>query len=310
MPNGYPAAQAPILTPDKDLILRSFRGFALYLLLPLTSLAFWWKAAVFPEGGWAFAIVTAAVIAMHLTLLFRRLSWSLRTVISLGVTILAVTVMLSFGISFRRPFYLFRANLAGQWLVEEDLKKADAAYANFSHADLDFADLAGANLSHANLNDAKLEGVQLSGAELDYANLTGASLYFAKLGGADLASAKLSSANLHYANLTGAELSLANLTSANLSGADLTGAKLNLANLTGADLDSADLTGADLSDANLTGASLVIAKLSRAKLSGAKLTGATLVGADGLSQQQLDTACGNAETLLLPGLSVKFCSQQ
>ena len=99
-----PAARnTPILTPDKNPFLRSFRGFTFYLLLPIAMFAFWWKAAVFPEWGSILAIVTVAVIAMHLCLLFRKLSWTQSAVISLVVTILAVAVTLTFGIPLRGP---------------------------------------------------------------------------------------------------------------------------------------------------------------------------------------------------------------
>jgi hypothetical protein len=73
-----PAGRAPTLTPDKNLFLRSFRGFAFYLLLPLTMLSFWWKAAVFTEWGRGFPYLVAAVAVAHLTLPFRSLSWFLR----------------------------------------------------------------------------------------------------------------------------------------------------------------------------------------------------------------------------------------
>jgi hypothetical protein len=254
--------------------LRSFRGFAFYLLLPLAMFAFWWKAAVFPKWGWAFAIVTAAVVAMHLTLLFHRLSWTRRAVISLGIAILPVaacigagrgggvsTVWLpgplgpmttSFGIPFRRPFNLFRANLADQWLVVDNLK--------------------GAYLIGANLSNAELSNADLSGAELSGANLSGADLTAADLSGAFPRAANLSGAHLSAANLSGAYLSKSNLSSAELSGANLSGANLYGTNLSGANLSSARLNGAE-----------------------------------DLSQQQLDSACGDASTRLPPGLSVKFC---
>jgi len=72
-----------------------------------------------------------------------------------------------------------------------------------------------------------------------------------------------------------------------LSGTNLHGARLRDADLTGAFLDGTDLTGASLYDANLSGADL-----SRANLTGAHLDYADLTGAKGLSQEQLDTACG------------------
>ena len=67
----------------------------------------------------------------------------------------------------------------------------------------------------------------------------------------------------------------------------------------------ADLSGADLSDANLSGANLSGANLSDANLSGANLSGANLTGAKNLTQEQLDKACGNADTKLPEGLTLK-----
>jgi len=260
-----PAARAPILTPDKNLLLRSFRGFAFYLLLPLAMLAFWWKAAVFPGWGQAFAIVAAGVIAVHLTILFPRLSWSRRAVITLGVTTLAMAVTVNFGPPFRRPFNLFRANLADQWLGNADLKGANLTFSNLAGVMLGLANLSGADLTGANLSGADLNGANLSSAYLGVAKLSGAHLDFAKLTGTFLGGANLSGSNL-----TGTDLTNANLANAHLNGAKLTGATLTNANLANADLGDAD----------------------------------------GLAQQQLDTACGNAQTRLPPNLTVKFCSQR
>ena len=75
---------------------------------------------------------------------------------------------------------------------------------------------------------------------------------------------------------------------ADLVGADLTGADLRGANLRGAYLIGADLTGADLDLADLTGADL----------RGANLSGADLRGTIFLTQSQVDSAVGDAETAL------------
>jgi Pentapeptide repeats (8 copies) len=93
-----------------------------------------------------------------------------------------------------------------------------------------------------------------------------------------------------------ADLSFADLSRANLSGANLTRADLTGANLTGANLTGANLSGADLSGASLGGANLTLASLSNANLTGANLSGADLSG--NLTQEQLDKACGNADTKL------------
>jgi uncharacterized protein YjbI with pentapeptide repeats len=95
----------------------------------------------------------------------------------------------------------------------------------------------------------------------------------------------------------GADLRNANLTEVNLGGANLSGA-----NLTAAKLGVADLRNAHLSEANLGGADLITANLG-----GADLTGAHLYGSEGL-QQQLRTACGDATTILPPGIKpLRIC---
>jgi hypothetical protein len=77
----------------------------------------------------------------------------------------------------------------------------------------------------------------------------------------------------------------------------LPSAKLAGANFAGAILDGANLSGADLSGAIL----------DRASLTGADLSGAILTGVDGLTQEQLDEACGDASTSLPDGLTISPC---
>jgi uncharacterized protein YjbI with pentapeptide repeats len=80
------------------------------------------------------------------------------------------------------------------------------------------------------------------------------------------------------ADLSSGDLSLIRATtSTNLSGAYLIGA-----NLSGAKMNAADPHGANLIDADLSGASL----------NDANLRGANLRGAEGLTQEQLNQACG------------------
>jgi uncharacterized protein YjbI with pentapeptide repeats len=111
----------------------------------------------------------------------------------------------------------------------------------------------------------------------------------------DLEDARIAKANLDRANLGGANLNSAhqtqllsaNLDRADLTLADLSGAALILANLSGANLGGAKLLGANLTRANLGGARLLHANLTRADLS----------GATGLTQAQLDSACGTVVRL-------------
>jgi hypothetical protein len=80
--------------------------------------------------------------------------------------------------------------------------------------------------------------------------------------------------DLHDARIPKADLGGADLTRANLGRADLTGAELMGAHLSGANLRDAHMNGADLDDADLTGADLRLQW--------------------GLTQEQLDQACGAA----------------
>jgi serine/threonine protein kinase len=87
-------------------------------------------------------------------------------------------------------------------------------------------------------------------------------------------------------DFAGANLGAVNLTRSFLHGANLRGADLQHATLEGAILDRADLSQANLYRANLTRASLV----------GTNVGGAFLTGAIGLTQEQLNLACGDLHT--------------
>jgi hypothetical protein len=200
--------RTPTLVPLQNSLLRLFSGLIFYILLPAAMMLFAWKAAVFPAWGLGLFVVAVAVIASHVLLPFSRFSWRSKGLLSVSAAIIAGGVMLGCGLP-QRPFNLFRANLSGQWLVEQDLRKADLGVANLRDAYLGNANLSSANLSFANL----------SGANLSRANLSSANLSRANLSGANLRRANLSSANLIFANLSSANLSFANLSDAYLSGA-------------------------------------------------------------------------------------------
>jgi hypothetical protein len=130
----------------------------------------------------------------------------------------------------------------------------------------------------------------LSGADLSLANLS-----LANLSGANLVDANLFGANLSRAYLSGADLSGAHVLETNLSGANLSNVDLSKANLSGADLSLANLSGANLSNVDLSKANLSMADPSNANLSGADLS-----GAEGLSQEQVDSALTDKGTKLPP----------
>ncbi|KYK50421.1 hypothetical protein A1D31_20145 [Bradyrhizobium liaoningense] len=285
--------RAPMFVPLQNPLIRVFSGLIFYLLLPLTMLLFAYKAAVFPAWGSGLLGVAAAVIASHLILPPNKFSRQEKAILSTCAAIIMFAMIVGSG-PVRRPFDLFRANLSGQWLVEEDLSGADLRFANLTGAYLGRANLEGAKLSGAKLSGANLQAAELNRANLEDTDLSGAVLSFAKLIRADLSYANLSNANLSEAVLTDAVLSVANLSNANLTGAYVGGA-----HLTGANLGGANLYGTNLSNANLDDGMV-----------GIRLSDVNVGGAKNLTQEQLDQACGNAATKLPKGLTLKAMCEE
>ncbi|HEY5347103.1 MAG TPA: pentapeptide repeat-containing protein [Rhizomicrobium sp.] len=108
----------------------------------------------------------------------------------------------------------------------------------------------------------------------------------------------------------------------NLQGADLTNTCVKAHDLSGADFDGANATlmcmsyanfsGASFRSTNLSGANLAHADLDGADMTGAQTTitsfkGADLSRAKGLTQAQLDAACGDAQTRAPAGMTVHVC---
>jgi uncharacterized protein YjbI with pentapeptide repeats len=222
-----------------------------------------------------------------------------------------------------QPFYLLLCREDFRWgcpfltvdhrtLVDHVWKQEAIATLRNTTTNTNSFVVTGPNTTDTKAALAAVEGVFLRGRTLRFAKLDESRLY-----GADLIMADLSNASLGLTDLTGARLFQANLTGAELFRANLTGADLTVANLTGADLIQANLTGAYLADANLTGTYLVQANMSdalllEANLSGAELwladlTDADLFRSEGLSQKQLDRACGKPSRIPPDLTSPKPC---
>ncbi|MDE2134522.1 MAG: pentapeptide repeat-containing protein [Alphaproteobacteria bacterium] len=108
-----------------------------------------------------------------------------------------------------------------------------------------------------------------------------------------LAGADLANTCVKGGNLRGADFDNARLVLMCMSFADFRGATFRRADLSGANLASADLDGADLTGANMTITSI---------------KGADLTHVRGLTQKQLDAACGDTDTKVPSGMKVQTCS--
>ncbi|MCI3135662.1 pentapeptide repeat-containing protein [Phenylobacterium aquaticum] len=123
--------------------------------------------------------------------------------------------------------------------------------------------------------------------------------------------------NLFQADFSGLELKGRNFTGARLRQADLSLAVMNRTSFARTDLrdinayggvfSSANFAGADLTHASFVGAYLQGANLAGARLDGTNFSGAELDHVRGLSQAQLNRACGDAATRIPPGLRIPAC---
>jgi hypothetical protein len=158
-----------------------------------------------------------------------------------------------------------------------------------------------------------LEGIgvpvfaDLRGADLQTANLSGRDLRYADLRGADLKFADLGGSNLRRALIDGAVASSSNWRDAYLDGASFVGADLSGAVLAGVHAYRVDFRGADLANADIRNASLSHALLAETRLNGALLNGTYMRFVEGLVASQLAEACGDRDTLLPPGFSIRPC---
>jgi uncharacterized protein YjbI with pentapeptide repeats len=139
-----------------------------------------------------------------------------------------------------------------------------------------------------------------------YAFLTAA--HAASADPAAIASIKAGHHDCNHCQLAGADLTNQCVKGGNLEGADFSHARLVLMCMS-----FADFTGASFRDADLAGANLAHARLDDADLTGADLSITSFKGTDlsharGLTQKQLDEACGDADTKAPQGLTVKTCS--
>lgn len=131
-----------------------------------------------------------------------------------------------------------------------------------------------------------------AGASCPGCNLFQADLTYRELGGRDYSRARLRQADLSFGTYARTKFG---------------GADLRDVNAAGAVFSSADFTGANLTNATLVGSHFAGATFTGANLNGVNLAGAELAGARGLTQRQLDRACGDETTRLPRGLRIPRC---
>lgn len=108
-------------------------------------------------------------------------------------------------------------------------------------------------------------------------------------------------------NLSNARLRQANLSLTTLNRVRFDGADLRDVEAYGGVFSNARFSGANLSNGSFVGAFLQGADFRGATLQGTNFSGADLSSASGLTQAQLNRACGDENTRLPSGLRIQAC---
>ena len=108
-------------------------------------------------------------------------------------------------------------------------------------------------------------------------------------------------------NFSGSRLRQADFSAAVMNHTVFAGGDLRDVNAYGGGFSGAVFSGADLTHASFVGAYLQGASFTGAKLIGTNFSGAEMSHARGLSQRQLEEACGDEATTLPPGLRIPRC---
>lgn len=132
------------------------------------------------------------------------------------------------------------------------------------------------------------------------------------VGGSSCPGCNLFQAEFNGLQATGLDFTGARLRQADLSLTVLNRTRFNRAdmrdvNAYGAVFSSASFAGANLTNAGFVGAYLRGANFAGATLAGTDFSGADMAGARGLTQGQLDRACGDGTTTLPGGLHIPPC---
>jgi uncharacterized protein YjbI with pentapeptide repeats len=170
---------------------------------------------------------------------------------------------------------------------------SDLGGANLVGADFSATDLRNTNLDAANLEKVVLVRGNLAGSSAKGTRFARVEAYrtdFSQIDapGANFQSAELQRSNFHAAKLAGADFTKADLGRSQFDGADVSGSRFSLTNLARADFR--DATFAKPAD------------FDRAFFFLTRIEGVDLAAATGLTQWQLDMACGDAKTVLPAGL--------
>lgn len=169
------------------------------------------------------------------------------------------------------------------------LEGSDLSGGKLSDADFSSTDLRGTKLDSADFSKAALARAMLDKAHAPEARFEKALGYRTSFAGANLANANFNKAEMHRANFSDAILTNADFDKSELGRVDFSGADINNARFRYANLSRADFRSAKFDTAiDFTGAYFYLTRFE----------GVDLSNAVGMTQWQVEMACGDDSTKL------------
>ena len=201
-----------------------------------------------------------------------------------------------------------------QDLTGEDFTARLIANSSFTRAKLDHGNFTKAYMDNSALDSASLREGIFNQTILTNSSARGADFTSAKFNDADMTGtmaqgAIFNDANLNITLLSSSQFSGASFRAVNLSGSYGDKSIFFSADFTGANISGSDFTKAILDKAIFKDAILFETHMERASLVGTDFSGADLSLVTGLTQKQLDAACGDAKTKLPEGLTILTCAE-
>ena len=195
--------------------------------------------------------------------------------------------------------------------------KCDLSNRNLPGLSFRGSNFAGTDFTNTNLSGAKFDGANLTATQFNKAYLMRVQGSKVLLPNSSLRNATLTEATLISSNFSGADLRRADLTRGDFTGSDFSGSifkgtdaidcQFSKANFENAKLDHANFTGSNFSGANMKNVKFGDAIVSNSRFDGADLSGADLSKVQGLSPDQIATACGDNETRLAEHMIITIC---
>ncbi|RFB04643.1 pentapeptide repeat-containing protein [Parvularcula marina] len=177
------------------------------------------------------------------------------------------------------------------------LKNATLAESRLDGYDLDFTDFRGAALANVTLQMSHGQDTRFNGALMHRSDFSRATLRRARFDQAIMAHTVFEGAEIIEGSFSGAMMR-----GGSLSGATMAGTRFDEARF-----ERTDMRQADFSATSFRGAVLLNTKLHGSSLAAANLSGADLSTVLGLTQDQLNRACGDADTRLPEGYTIPSC---